>query len=254
MVALIYAKRLQGRSPALMADPAGTFLASLILADKMLCDATYTNSDWAEFSDHRYTAEDINALERQVLTCMDYNLSISLEEYDSFLQELDVLLCLQQISWSSLSYRDLTALLHFPTLVGQTMLPHRNLGAPTMDAVFLLLKTVGVVASTYLASILVAAVMLHTFAPVGIPQPGVSANVSYAGMPVLLPGQKHEPYFVSFLPQMAARRLLALAAQHTLREEERKKKIDWWNWKACGLENGHVQGTGTGNVTIPLIA
>ncbi|KAJ3087396.1 hypothetical protein HK102_011195 [Quaeritorhiza haematococci] len=97
------------------------FLASVICADKYLYDATYTNADWTEFTEDRYTLSEINAIERSFLQSLDYNLFVTDAEYDSFLAYLDVMLCMRRSlslfdGWSasssllSLTYRDLYSL------------------------------------------------------------------------------------------------------------------------------------------------
>ncbi|KAI8930196.1 hypothetical protein BC831DRAFT_440831 [Entophlyctis helioformis] len=91
-----------------------TFLSSVICADKYLYDATYTNQDWANFSDGRYALKDINAMERAFLERLDYNLFVHESDFDEFLTYLDLMLCLRQLtrwqSWGSLTYRDLLRL------------------------------------------------------------------------------------------------------------------------------------------------
>lgn len=203
IVALMYAERIGGRSALLAADPAGTFLALLLVADKFMFDATYTNGDWAEFSDHRYDLEELNRLEREVLSLLDYRLGVSIEDYDNFLAQLDALLCLQSLSWTSLSYRDLATLVQFPGLLGRSaMKTPANFHLPTMDAVFLLLRTVGVVTSTYLSAVLVTAVVLNAVAASStlVPSPpGTSTTLQPKEVPFSeLSFRLYDPFFVSF--------------------------------------------------------
>ncbi|OUM65315.1 hypothetical protein PIROE2DRAFT_60111 [Piromyces sp. E2] len=85
------------------------------LADKLLYDATYTNLNWSEFTEGRYTLEDINELERRFLSIMNFQLFISQKKFDEFLSYLDFILCLQKIrAWGSipfaLSYSDIYTL------------------------------------------------------------------------------------------------------------------------------------------------
>ncbi|ORX81594.1 hypothetical protein BCR32DRAFT_268187, partial [Anaeromyces robustus] len=92
-----------------------TFLASIIVADKLLYDATYTNLNWSEFTEGRYTLEDVNELERRFLSIMNFQLFISQKKFDEFLSYLDFILCLQKIrAWGSipfsLSYSDIYTL------------------------------------------------------------------------------------------------------------------------------------------------
>jgi len=92
-----------------------TFLASIIVADKILYDATYTNLSWSEFTEGRYTLDDINELERRFLSIMNFQLFISQKKFDEFLSYLDFILCLQKIrAWGSipfsLSYSDIYTL------------------------------------------------------------------------------------------------------------------------------------------------
>jgi hypothetical protein len=89
-----------------------TFLASIIVSDKLLYDATYTNLNWSEFTEGRYSLEDINELERRFLSIMNFQLFISQKKFDEFLSYLDLVLCLQKMRvWGSipfsLSYSDI---------------------------------------------------------------------------------------------------------------------------------------------------
>ncbi|KAI9032281.1 hypothetical protein DFJ74DRAFT_640817 [Hyaloraphidium curvatum] len=200
--AILFTQRLRDKGATLSDDPGATFLAALIVSDKYLADATYTNADWAEFSEHRYELEELNRLERDLLASLDYRLSITAEEYDTFLHQLDTLLSLQQISWDSLSYRDLVTLLQYPTVLGRhILLPAHMHGLPTLDAVMLLLKTLGGLASTYLSAVLVTAAVLSAFS---------HSSPSPSGpMKELLPLMQlsdaaaiiQEPYFVALPPQ-----------------------------------------------------
>ncbi|KAG0237996.1 hypothetical protein BGW41_008261 [Actinomortierella wolfii] len=107
------------------------FLAAVICADKYLFDATFTNSEWADFTRGMYTNLEINELERRFLSQLQYKMYVSEPEFDGFLSYIEVVLQLQQV-WGrgfnvGLSYSDVRILtqqlmpayagrLHFRTL------------------------------------------------------------------------------------------------------------------------------------------
>ncbi|TPX33910.1 hypothetical protein SmJEL517_g03388 [Synchytrium microbalum] len=85
-----------------------TFLASVIVADKYLYDATYTNADWSMFTDGRYSLDEINSIEREFLKRLDWKLFTLETDYLDFLDNLDLMLMLRQTyRLGSLSYSDL---------------------------------------------------------------------------------------------------------------------------------------------------
>jgi hypothetical protein len=79
------------------------FLAGIIVADKYLYDATYTNKDWVSFSCHRYSLSKLNTIERLFLIDIDYKIHVSQAEYNEFIEYLDLTLCkIQFLNHSSL--------------------------------------------------------------------------------------------------------------------------------------------------------
>ncbi|KAI8806715.1 hypothetical protein BJ742DRAFT_815973 [Cladochytrium replicatum] len=88
-----------------------TFLASVICADKILYDSTYTNKDWSEFTEGRFSLRDINEMERHFLQKLDFNLFVTDVQFEEFLMYLDLTLFFRQMyRWSTLTYRDLLRL------------------------------------------------------------------------------------------------------------------------------------------------
>ncbi|KAJ3378086.1 hypothetical protein HDU92_007670 [Lobulomyces angularis] len=64
------------------------FLASIITAHKFLDDNSYKNKLWSDLNGKLFSCKDINLMERQFLSMLDYNLMVSQEEYDSLNSKL----------------------------------------------------------------------------------------------------------------------------------------------------------------------
>jgi hypothetical protein len=168
LVALFYIHRYHETSVGpLLVDKFGqsvipTFLIALIAADKMVFDATYTSKDWCEFTDHRYSLDEINDMERTFLTRIDYKIWITPEQFDDFISYLDFTLCFRSMlsRWSlSLSYRDLAILTHgLPRMFNASS----HLDVSATEALLLLMKIVVGIASTYVTALFASTVVLRT--------------------------------------------------------------------------------------------
>ncbi|KAJ3124296.1 hypothetical protein HK098_001208 [Nowakowskiella sp. JEL0407] len=179
-----------------------TFIASVICADKILYDSTYTNQDWSEFTDGSYTLEEINTIERDFLRRIDYNLFVTDKEFDHFLSYLDIMIFFRQMyRWSSLTYRDLLRLsfnlspeylnrriegkslfASLTTRSGSQSVGRPRLFTTMSDAIMLLIRIllrqiIGYVAMVAVASVIVAVVVKN--ASTGV---AVKANSFVASM------------------------------------------------------------------------
>ncbi|KAI8644594.1 hypothetical protein BD408DRAFT_441589 [Parasitella parasitica] len=92
--------------------PKDLFLASIVVADKYMADATWLNSDWSEWTHFTYSNQEINSLERRILQDMDFNLYISEINYSNFVSYLEFRLHSRQLLGDALllSYRDIDVL------------------------------------------------------------------------------------------------------------------------------------------------
>ncbi|KAJ9073653.1 PHO85 cyclin-1 [Entomophthora muscae] len=89
--AMVYLERLGTRFTKLVAShpcaPHRVLLASLVLAGKFLNDSSPKNRHWATYS-QLFTVKDVNLMEHQFLTYLNYSLKISskelLTQYESF--------------------------------------------------------------------------------------------------------------------------------------------------------------------------
>ncbi|KAI8332916.1 hypothetical protein BC941DRAFT_381048 [Chlamydoabsidia padenii] len=90
LVALILLTRLSCRlghvTQGMASAPHRIFLASLIISTKLVHDTSPKNKHWLAFSNHHFELAEINLMEKQFLTLMDFHLSLS--QYD-FQQVVD---------------------------------------------------------------------------------------------------------------------------------------------------------------------
>ncbi|KAI9209251.1 uncharacterized protein BJ171DRAFT_454227 [Polychytrium aggregatum] len=83
---IVYMRRMREKLPS---DCSGRysaahriFLAALLLASKYLCDNSFKNKHWAEFSG-MFLLGDVNLMERQMLRLLDYDLHINIDELNN---------------------------------------------------------------------------------------------------------------------------------------------------------------------------
>lgn len=78
---LVYLERLSAKLPknaeGLPCTLHRIFLACLILSSKLHNDSSPKNCHWAKYTDGLFKSEDVNLMERQLLSLMDWDLSVS---------------------------------------------------------------------------------------------------------------------------------------------------------------------------------
>ncbi|KAL0251704.1 hypothetical protein GEMRC1_000916 [Eukaryota sp. GEM-RC1] len=87
-LALFYLNKLQKSYPHLRFTEVNvrrSYLAAFILASKFLQDQSYNNSSWAIIGFSHYSTDLINSMERELLSLLDWNLSVSTESLQQFL-------------------------------------------------------------------------------------------------------------------------------------------------------------------------
>ncbi|KAJ7157033.1 hypothetical protein C8R43DRAFT_883675 [Mycena crocata] len=74
--ALILLQRLKSRFPAARGSSGQRlFLAAYIVASKVLCDSSYSNSNWRRLAQYLFTLREINAMERELCSHLDWDLN-----------------------------------------------------------------------------------------------------------------------------------------------------------------------------------
>lgn len=122
-------------------------------------DITWTNADWAEWTNYAYSCEEITRLERRFLQDLHYRLFIDEREYIHFCSFLEFRLHSRRIS-DALSYRDIHVL-------SQSLLPtyveRLHLSLRPYEAMLLLAKTVTSICIVY-ATTVMAGYILYQYA------------------------------------------------------------------------------------------
>ncbi|ORX92409.1 hypothetical protein K493DRAFT_316602 [Basidiobolus meristosporus CBS 931.73] len=183
------------------------FLASVIVADKYLSDATYTNEDWAEFTCGKFSLKEINDMERRFLSQLNYNLYVTEEMYEAFLSYIEVSLSLNQIYRRDvLSYKDVS-------ILSQSLLPEYinrlNLSLRPLDAMILLGKMLSAICLFYVAAVAsmaatcqYASMMIHIqHSPIVVSPPFLpvyypTSHLSWTPAPFANISTAHDPRFV----------------------------------------------------------
>jgi len=84
LTAMVFLERFRRNLPSKSSGTAETlhriFLAALILANKVLFDVPLKNAHWAKMSSSFYTLEEINLMEKQFLSIIQYDLSLNNDE------------------------------------------------------------------------------------------------------------------------------------------------------------------------------
>jgi hypothetical protein len=99
LVAILYIHRFRKRNTLEMSYQRAfeMFVAAIIVADKYLYDATFSNKDWVSFAGFRFTLVQLNRLERLFLNSISYQVYVRKEDYLEFIEYLDMMLCRIQI-------------------------------------------------------------------------------------------------------------------------------------------------------------
>ncbi|KAI9491430.1 hypothetical protein BDB00DRAFT_832939 [Zychaea mexicana] len=129
--------------------PRDLFVASVIVADKFLADVTWTNADWADFT-QQYNCQEINRLEQRFLRDMRYKLFVPEQAYYDFCSYLEFRLTVAGQRGLTmivpLSYRDIRVL-------SQSLLPvyveRLHLSLRPFEAMWLLAKTAASICAMY---------------------------------------------------------------------------------------------------------
>ncbi|KAI9136350.1 hypothetical protein BKA69DRAFT_1129176 [Paraphysoderma sedebokerense] len=102
-LSLCYLRRLKVRHPSLSGVYGShhrLILAAIMVASKYLYDDTYDNRTWAEVS-NAFTLHQVNVMEIEFLSFLDYNLYVSATEWANLVDELDLKVAIflqQQVS------------------------------------------------------------------------------------------------------------------------------------------------------------
>ncbi|ORZ14065.1 hypothetical protein BCR42DRAFT_492707 [Absidia repens] len=87
LVALILLTRLSQRlghvTTGMASAPQRILLASLIVSTKLIHDTSPKNKHWKEYASNYFELNEINLMEKQFLTLMDFNLSISKTDFQN---------------------------------------------------------------------------------------------------------------------------------------------------------------------------
>nr|CAG8441899.1 1693_t:CDS:2 [Entrophospora candida] len=89
LLSLLYIHRMKIRNPKIKGQNGSeyrTFTVALMLANKFLDDNTYTNKTWSEVT--RIPVAEINTMEIEFLSALQYKLFVSIDHYNDWLQKI----------------------------------------------------------------------------------------------------------------------------------------------------------------------
>lgn len=182
MAGMLYTSRLRKKNPSYLQQVSSSdlFLISMMMASKFMydegVDEEVFNDEWADAGN--MDVEDINQLEREFLSAIDWELFVRPEEFSEMLQMIEKRIALQQgIDRGWFSYCDLWVLSHDVKLLTWSAL--------TAD----LSKVIAVSSLAYLAGILtmVCSTILATTVSTGIVSLGSSLVLLPAETPAVVP-------------------------------------------------------------------
>lgn len=89
--ALVLLKRLKTRYPVARGSSGHRlFISALMLASKMLCDDSYNNKSWTIVGQGLFALEEVNQMERELLTYLNLHLDVPMAEIAAFAAELEM--------------------------------------------------------------------------------------------------------------------------------------------------------------------
>ncbi|KAK9711908.1 hypothetical protein K7432_007467 [Basidiobolus ranarum] len=104
LCALLYLVRMKRRHPECQGTfGAGyrLFLAALIISNKYLYDNPYQNQSWVKISGNRFTLQEINLMEFELLYFLNFHLNVTKEQWTNFVELIDIKVT---ENWSKLEY------------------------------------------------------------------------------------------------------------------------------------------------------
>lgn len=182
MAGMLYTNRLRKKNPTYLQQVSSSdlFLISMMMASKFMydegVDEEVFNDEWAEAGN--MDVEDVNQLEREFLSAIDWELFVRPEEFSEMLQMIEKRIALQQgIDRGWFSYCDLWVLSQ-----GANILPWSRLTAD-------LSKVIAVSSLAYLASILtmIGSTILASTISTGLVSLGSTLVVPPTETPISVP-------------------------------------------------------------------
>ncbi|RIA92854.1 cyclin PHO80-like protein, partial [Glomus cerebriforme] len=90
LLSLLYIHRMKINNPTIKGQNGSeyrTFTVALMLANKFLDDNTYTNKTWSEVTN--IPVSEINTMEMEFLSSLDYELYVSERQYFEWVRKMD---------------------------------------------------------------------------------------------------------------------------------------------------------------------
>lgn len=183
MMSMLYVKRLKTRNPAYLQQISSSdlFLISVMMASKFLYDEGIDdevfNDEWAASAD--LETEEVNEMERQFLSAIDWQLFIRPKEFYDILHDLERRIALQQArqrGW--FTYTDLMVLSEDPQFAKLVNFISQEISKVVLvSSVAYLAGVLTMVGSTLLVSTMSTAVMVHGPAILTYPHPSLPESV-----------------------------------------------------------------------------
>ncbi|KAI9319469.1 hypothetical protein BX666DRAFT_1926316 [Dichotomocladium elegans] len=134
------------------------FIASIVVADKFLADAAWTNADWVANTNNAYQLMEINRLEREFLHDLHYRLYVPAQSYFHFCSFLEFQL-IATASRVGLSYGDIRIL---SENLPKVYVDRLHLSLRPFEAMWLMARTVATICVVYVTTVL-AGYALRTY-------------------------------------------------------------------------------------------
>jgi Cyclin, N-terminal domain len=81
---LVLLQRLKARFPSTKGCGYRLFISAYMIASKVVCDRTYSNQSWTIVAQGLYTLMEIHRMERQMCSCLDWELNVDGKTTTSF--------------------------------------------------------------------------------------------------------------------------------------------------------------------------